>query len=131
MQPTVLLFGGIDPRVERFHTDSHSRVVRELDREPAADLFRGPATPHMRDHPVNERVVGHPVRLVRTGSSTIRMQLSLTWEIEPFVPVTRIQFVAQVRAQIRMVVFWPPRVPVELSADRRTVNTEPARDLSI
>ena len=55
----------------------------------------------------------------------------MTGKIELVVSVSSIELVPKVRAQIRVVAFWLPRVPAELSADRGSVYPEPARDLRV
>jgi len=113
----MLLPGRVDPGIDRFGTRSHPCIVGMVDGEASADLFRGPAPPQVRDHPVNERVMRHQVGLMRSCSARVGVELCLASEIEAVVPVTGVKFVPQVRAKIDVVVFGLPRTFRDLAAD--------------
>ena len=130
-QLSILLVRRVDPGIQRFCTHPHTVIVGMLDGEAPADLFRGPPPPQMPNHPINERVICHPVRLMRPCATRIGMELCLACEIHAVAGAAGVEFVPQVRAEGRVVAFGLPRAFLDLAADSGAVHTNPSGDFRL
>ena len=132
-QLTVLLGGRVNPGVDDLGADTHPCIFThstpELQSQPAGDLLRRPTIRQPFDHPVNEPAVGHWVGLVRSGAASACLRVGLMAQIQAISGPTGIQTVAQIRAQVRMIVLGLPSTTSELPGNRGTVHPDPARDL--
>jgi hypothetical protein len=68
---------------------------------------------------------------MRTGYARVRLELSLSPEVETFMRATRVKPVAQIWAQICVIVLRLPRASVHLSGDRGPVNPKLASNLRL